>query len=149
MEEPHTGACGAPQTIQIRREKPPERLVGEAHTGGLGVVPQKIQIRGRRPEGTATMVRGCPSPGGRARGTARSRPWGGGPDPSLKKLIPNAARHEAAAQVNYNINKLMMSRCSAGLFTAGGHLSGHRRSRAFGRLVRGAAGPPPGPTAPS
>jgi hypothetical protein len=39
------------------------------------------------------------------------------------------AQHEAA-QVNYNINELIVNRCSAGLFTPSGHLSGSRRSRA-------------------
>ena len=64
-----------------------------------------------------------PLAGGRARGTARTRPWGGRPVPSLIKLIPNVAQHEAA-QGNYNINKLMMNRCSGGLFAASRHFSG-------------------------
>jgi hypothetical protein len=108
--------------------------------------PQKIHTRGRD-QRSLTVVRGCPSPGGRARGTARSRPWGGRPVPPLKKFIPNTTRHEAA-QVNYNINELMMNRCSAGLFASSRHLSGPpqvtrvRASRALGPV-----GPHQDPTA--
>jgi hypothetical protein len=137
---PHTGSQGvAPQrynpgaeTTETPCGRSPHRGVwgqggwgaGAPHAGSPS--PQKIHKWGRD-QRSLTMVRGCPSPGGRARGTARSRPWGGRPDPSLKKHIPNAPQHEAA-QVNYNINELIVNRCSAGLFTASGHLSGCRRS---------------------
>jgi hypothetical protein len=149
------GYAGWGREPSIPEVRPPEdatrgrnhqnALWAKAHIGGLGVVPQKIQTWGRD-QRSLTVVRGCPSPGGRARGTARSRPWGGRPDPSLKRLIPNTTRHEAA-QVNYNINELIMNRCSAGLFTASRYLLGPRRSRASGVPARGQVGPHQDPTA--
>ena len=115
-------------------------------------VAQKIQSQGkadrRDADQGAPNIRGCPSPGGRARGTATVRPWGGRPDPSLIELIPNIAQHEAA-QGNYNINELIMNRRSGGLFAASGYLSrfsqvAHVRSadRRPGRPHRGPT--PPG-----
>jgi hypothetical protein len=168
---PHRKSRNCPPEDTNQREKPPRRLVGEATPGIPEPSPRTIQTRERNHQDAlwakptsgvwgssprrymlgagarraTNMVRGCPSPGGIARGTARSRPWGGRPDPSLKKHIPNAAQHEAA-QVNYNINELIVNRCSAGLFAASGHLSGPCRSRMFGLLVRGCGRPLRGPT---
>jgi hypothetical protein len=127
-QSPHRGA-GRPQNSG---QKPPERLVGKAHTGGSGgSSPQKIHTWGGGPKGHRPWLGGAPRRGGRARGTARSRPWGGGPDPFLKKLIPNMAQHEAA-QGNYNINELIVNRCCGGLFAPGAYLpptsGGHPRS---------------------
>jgi hypothetical protein len=137
-----------------RARKPPERLVGEAHIGGLGgwgmgdggrvppcrkSVPQKIQTRGRRPEGAPTRFsRGgvFPLAGGESEAHRTVPALGGWAGPVLKKLIPNTAQQEAA-QGNYNINELMVNRCCGGLFAPGAYLppasAGHPRSLAQGR----------------